>query len=150
MSVSSGGRGRKFKSSHPDQPFPFQVNSLPYPQVGHGLFAGPLCGSFAGIIRGSHLPYSRLPVSWSLYPGCCPSTALSRQTRSRPFEARHLPINGSIEHCLGSPRCHHTTPCIGNRTIVHCGVHRALVTNDLWYQVCAGPTSAGHSADLTC
>jgi hypothetical protein len=46
--LSSGGRGRKFKSSHPDQFFPFQINSLQYPLVGHcflrDLFAVDLRG----------------------------------------------------------------------------------------------------------
>ncbi len=49
--LHSGGRGRKFKSSHPDQLFPNQINSLQRPQVGHCLFAGPVCGSFAGVLR---------------------------------------------------------------------------------------------------
>ena len=36
------------KSSHPDQYFPLQINSLQRPLVGHCLIAGPVCGSFLG------------------------------------------------------------------------------------------------------
>ena len=50
--MSSGGRGRKFESSHPDQFFPIKINPLQRPQVGHCLLREPLCGSFAGIFSG--------------------------------------------------------------------------------------------------
>jgi hypothetical protein len=43
------GRTPAIKSSHPDQFFPFQVNSLQTILSGHCLFVGPDCGSFAGI-----------------------------------------------------------------------------------------------------
>ncbi len=39
-------------SSHPDQFFSFQINSLLCPLVGHCLFAGPVCGSFGGVFLG--------------------------------------------------------------------------------------------------
>jgi len=49
VALYSGGRGRKFKSSHPDQLFPFQINYLQCPQVGHCLLRDFLCGRFAGV-----------------------------------------------------------------------------------------------------
>ena len=44
------------KSSHPDQFFPFQINSLQYPLVGHCLFAGPVYGNFAGVFESLNCP----------------------------------------------------------------------------------------------
>ncbi len=41
---------------------------------------------------------------------------------------QRLSVN-SLEHCLGSARCNHTIPCIGNCTFDRCGVHQDLVAN---------------------
>jgi len=87
--LDSGGWGRRFESSHPDQFFPNQINSLSRLPFDHCLLRECLCGSFAGETRRNLSLYghwSRRRVSRAL---CGVGGTSHIASHSVPSRSRH-------------------------------------------------------------